>query len=346
MSKKALIAGIFGQDGAYLAELLLSLGYDVYGGYRYSSTRNSGNLEILEILDKIKLVQIDVSNQFEVFSVIKDGKYDEVYNLAANSFVPNSFTNPESMVRTNANGPFYLLEAIRLFSPKTRFYQASTSEMFGNSKMPRDGFTLRSKMRPRSVYGSTKLFAHNLVTNYREAHGLFAVSGVLFNHESRLRGENFVTKKITKWVGRYSVNRGIEPLRLGNIYAIRDWGFAGDYVRAMQLMLQKPNPEDFVIATGEMNTVEGFLQMALKCINLDYMFDEERGAYIDLANNKEIVIIDQKLLRNAEVDMLKGNPSKAKHRLKWEPKVSLQEMVHSMVFHDRFFANIEKVKMI
>jgi len=311
---KALITGITGQDGSYLADFLLEKGYQVYGMVRRASTENFERIE--HIKDRVHLVQADLLDQLSIINVIKESNPDEVYNLAAQSFVPTSWDQPVLTGEFTALGVTRMLEAIRLVNPKIKFYQASSSEMFG--KVRETPQTELTPFYPRSPYGVAKVYGHWITINYRESYNIYACSGILFNHESPRRGKEFVTKKITDAVAR--IKLGLEKeLRLGTMDAKRDWGFAGDYVRAMWLMLQQEQPDDFVIATGRTHSVRDFCRIAFEHVGLDY---------------NDYVKIDQKFVRPAEVDLLLGDSTKAQKALKWDIKVSFEELVKMMVDTD------------
>jgi GDPmannose 4,6-dehydratase len=312
--KKAIITGITGQDGSYLAELLLSKGYKVYGMVRRASTETSERIEHLR--DKITILQADLLDQLSIIEIIENVEPDEVYNLAAQSFVPTSWSQPTLTGEFTALGVTKMLEAIKLVDRKIRFYQASSSEMFG--KVLETPQSEKTPFYPRSPYGVAKVYGHFITVNYRESYDIFAVSGILFNHESPRRGLEFVTRKITHAVARISLGIGKE-LRLGNLNAKRDWGFAGDYVEAMWLMLQQKTPSDFVIATGESHTVKEFAELAFDHVGLNW---------------KKYVKVDQKLYRPAEVTQLTGNSSRARKVLGWKPKVDLAGLVQMMVDAD------------
>jgi GDPmannose 4,6-dehydratase len=310
----ALITGITGQDGAYLAELLLDQGYAVHGIVRRSSTDTFERIEHLH--DRITLHQADLIDQLSLVQVLRDVKPREVYNLAAQSFVPTSWLQPLLTGEVTALGCTRMLEAIRVVDSTIRFYQAGSSEMFG--KVQETPQTERTPFWPRSPYGVAKVYAHWITVNYRESYGMFAVNGMLFNHESPRRGKEFVTRKITDAAAR--IKLGVQKkLKLGNLDARRDWGFAGDYVRAMWLMLQQPEPEDYVIATGQMHTVREVVQLAFARVGLDW---------------KEHVETDPSLLRPAEVNELCGDATRARTQLGWTPKVGLPELVAMMVDAD------------
>lgn len=311
---KALITGITGQDGSYLAELLLSKGYEVYGIVRRSSTQNFERIS--HIQHKIHLLEADLLDQVSLTQALEDVQPNEVYNLAAQSFVPTSWKQPVLTAEFTAVGVSRLLEAIRAACPETKFYQASSSEMFGKvQEIPQ---TERTPFYPRSPYGVAKVYGHHITVNYRESYNLFAVSGILFNHESPRRGLEFVTRKITDGVAKIKMGLAKE-LRLGNLDAKRDWGFAGDYVNAMWLMLQQSKPNDYVVATGEGHTVREFAEIAFEVAGLNY---------------EDWIVTDPKLLRPAEVDSLLGNPARAEKELKWKREVSFEKMIQLMVEGD------------
>jgi GDPmannose 4,6-dehydratase len=310
----ALITGITGQDGSYLAELLLGKGYRVIGVVRRSSTVTSERIK--HILDDITIVQGDLQDQGSLLSLLEEYKPTEVYNLAAQSFVPTSWNQPALTGDVTAIGVTRLLEAIRFVDPTIRFYQASSSEMFGKvTEVPQREST---PFYPRSPYGVAKMYGHWITVNYRESFNIFATSGILFNHESPRRGLEFVTRKITDGVARIKFG-GAKELRLGNLESQRDWGFAGDYVEAMWLMLQQDHADNYVIGTGETHSVREFCEIAFSRVGLDY---------------KEYVVQDDRFYRPAEVDLLISDPSKARNVLKWEPAVSFNELVSMMVDSD------------
>src|SRR5579884_2003107 len=314
MEKRALITGITGQDGSYLAELLLEQGYKVYGVVRRASTENCQRLE--HLLPCLTLVQADLLDQTSLIAALEESQPTEVYNLAAQSFVPASWQQPILTAEFTAVGVTRLLDAIRKVCPQARFYQASSSEMFG--KVRESPQTETTPFHPRSPYGVAKVYGHYITVNYRESYGMFACSGILFNHESPRRGMEFVTRKITNGVAK--IKHGLdEELRLGNLEAKRDWGFAGDYVRAMWLMLQQDEPDDYVVATGETHTAREFVERAFARVGLD----PER--YIRL---------DPRLIRPAEVDRLVGDASKARERLGWAPTTSFEDLARMMVDSD------------
>ncbi len=317
MSKRALITGITGQDGAYLAEFLLRKGYSVYGLLARRSSPTVWRLEYLNILDKVTLLEGDLTDISSIINALKDSKADEVYNLGAQSFVAISWKEPLLTAQATGLGAMNVLEAIRQVCPETRFYQASTSEMFGGMKeYPVQSET--TPFHPRSPYGVAKLFAHWATINYRESFDIFGCCGILFNHESPLRGIEFVTRKVTDAAARIKKGKQKE-LHLGNIDARRDWGFAGDYVKAMWLMLQQDKPETYVVATGRTTTVRDMCKIAFDHLNMNY---------------EDHVVIDPKFYRPAEVDMLRGDPSKAKKVLGWEAETSLEELICMMVDAD------------
>lgn len=313
-SRTALITGITGQDGSYLAEWLLAKGYRVYGVVRRLSQENYGRIEHLR--GRVELMSADLLDQTSLDQVVKQVRPDEVYNLAAMSFVPTSWQQPVLTAEFTAVGVARLLEAIRAYAPQARFYQASSSEMFG--KVVETPQTETTPFYPRSPYGVAKVFGHYITVNYRESYSMFACSGILFNHESPRRGLEFVTRKITDGVARIKLGLAKE-LRLGNLQAKRDWGFAGDYVRAMWLMLQQPQPDDYVIGTGETHTVEEFVAIAFQHVGLDW---------------RKYVVVDPQFYRPAEVDLLLGDASKARRVLGWQPEVSFQKLVEMMVESD------------
>jgi GDPmannose 4,6-dehydratase len=316
---KALITGITGQDGSYLAELLLEKGYEVCGMVRRSSTENFDRINHLR--DRIQLRQADLLDQLSMVRLIEECRPDEIYNLAAQSFVPASWEQPMLTGEFNALGVTKLLEAIRQVDKQIKFYQASSSEMFGKVRQsPQDE---KTPFYPRSPYGVAKVYAHWITVNYRESYGLFAASGILFNHESPRRGLEFVSRKITDGAARIKLGKA-KKLHLGNLDAKRDWGYAGDYVKAMWLMLQQKEPEDFVIATGKNHTVRQLAQIAFDHVGLDY---------------KKFVEVDPKLVRPAEVDVLLGDSSYAQKKLDWKPEVSFEQLIRMMVD-----ADLERVK--
>jgi GDPmannose 4,6-dehydratase len=331
--KKALITGINGQDGAYLSKLLLDKGYKVYGTCRRSTSERFTRLKILGVFDKVHLYDFDLLEVSNIQKIIKEIMPDEIYNLAAQSFVPSSFTVPIVTADINALGTLRILDAIHLINKKIKFYQASTSEMFGKVKeIPQNEST---PFHPRSPYGVSKLFAHWITINYRESYNMYACCGILFNHESPLRGDEFVTKKITSTLSNIK-NGSNEILNVGNIYAKRDWGFAGDYVEAMWLMLQQKKVDDYVISTGNTYLVKDFIDLTLTYLKFDYKWIGKGLEQRVINNNtgKTLVKINKKFFRPAEVDLLIGNSNKAKKKLKWKPKTSIKKLVKLMVDHD------------
>jgi GDPmannose 4,6-dehydratase len=313
--KRAIITGITGQDGSYLAEWLLAQGYEVHGLVRRSSSENFER--IAHLAGRVTLHQADLLDQLSLIDVFRAVRPDEVYNLAAMSFVPTSWAQPVLTAEFTAVGVTRVLEAIRLLDPKgVRFYQASSSEMFG--KVRQTPQTEQTPFHPRSPYGVAKVYGHYITVNYRESYGLFACSGILFNHESPRRGLEFVTRKVTDGAARIKLGLAGE-LRLGNLQAQRDWGFAGDYVRAMWLMLQQPQPDDYVVATGEAHSVAELVEAAFGCLGLDW---------------KRYVVQDPALIRPAEVDQLIGDSAKARRVLGWRPEVGFAELVRRMVAAD------------
>ena len=312
--KKALITGITGQDGSYLAELLLSKGYQVTGMVRRASTETFDR--IAHFKDRIALRQADLLDQFSLVKLLDDVQPDEIYNLAAMSFVPTSWSQPVLTGEFTALGVTKVLEAMRMVCPKAHFYQASSSEMFG--KVIETPQSETTPFYPRSPYGVAKAYGHFITVNYRESYNLFACSGILFNHESPRRGKEFVTRKITDAVARIKLGTQKE-LRMGNLDAKRDWGFAGDYVRAMWMMLQQDKADDYVVATGETHSVRKFLEIAFAHVGLNY---------------EDYVVIDPEFIRPAEVELLLGNPAKARAQLGWKPAVSFEQLVTMMVDAD------------
>lgn len=343
--KKALITGITGQDGSYLAELLLDRGYEVHGIKRRSSSFNTERINSLyedphKHGRRFILHYGDLTDSTNLIRIIKEIEPDEIYNLGAQSHVKVSFEAPEYTANSDALGTLRLLEAIRLLSleKKTKFYQASTSEMFGSTPPPQDEET---PFHPRSPYGAAKVYSYWIVRNYREAYGIYAANGILFNHESPRRGETFVTRKITRAASR--IKLGLQKnLHLGNLAAKRDWGHAKDYVEAMYLILQQDMPDDFVIATGEQHSVREFCEIVFK--KLDIIIEWKGKGLEEIGINKntgeEIIKIDPRYFRPAEVDSLLGKPTKAKERLDWSPKISFEELVSEMTQAD--FKEAEK----
>lgn len=321
MTKSALITGITGQDGAYLAQLLLGKGYKVYGLIARRATKTTWRLEFLDIHKEVELLDGDLTDLSSIIRAIQIANPSEIYNLGAQSFVATSWQQPVLTAQSTGVGVLNVLEAIHLTNPQIRFYQASTSEMFGLIQESIQSET--TPFYPRSPYGVAKLFGHWMTVNYRESFNMFTCSGILFNHESPLRGIEFVTRKVTDAVARIKLGKQRE-LRLGNIDAKRDWGFAGDYVKAMWLMLQQNSPDDYVVATGRTTTVRDMCRIAFDHVGLNY---------------EDYVQIDPKFYRPAEVEVLLGNPLKAKEKLGWEAKTSLEELIQMMVE-----ADLERVK--
>lgn len=317
MAKRALITGITGQDGAYLAKHLLGLGYEVYGLLARRSTPTVWRLEYLGVLDKVKLIDGDLVDIASIVRALTESKADEIYNLGAQSFVATSWAQPILTAKATGLGALNILEAVRQIRPEAKYYQASTSEMFGGMKE----FPIQSEttpFHPRSPYGVAKLFAHWSTINYRESFGIFGCCGILFNHESPLRGIEFVTRKVTDAVARIKLGKQ-KDLHLGNIDAKRDWGFAGDYVKAMHLMLQQDKPDTYVVATGKTTTVRDMCKVAFEHVGLNY---------------EDYVVIDPKFYRPAEVEVLLGDASKAQRELGWKAETSLEDLMCMMVDAD------------
>lgn len=333
--KKAIVTGITGQDAAYLAELLLEKNYEVYGTYRRTSSVNFWRIEELGI-DKhpnLHLVEYDLTDQANSVRMVMQIQPDEIYNLAAQSFVGVSFEQPLATAHITGLGCVHLLEAIRIVNPKIKFYQASTSEMFGLvQEVPQSE---KTPLYPRSPYGVAKLYAHWMVINYRESYNIFGCSGILFNHESPLRGKEFVTRKITDSVAKIKLGK-LDVLELGNMDAKRDWGYAKDYVEGMYLMLQADKPDTYVLATNRTETVRDFVTMAFKAVGIELEFSgkDENEVAKDKATGKTVVRVNPKYYRPCEVDLLIGNPQKAKELLGWEPKCTLEELCAMMVKED------------
>ena len=333
--KKAIITGITGQDGAYLAEILLSKDYLVYGTYRRTSSVNFWRIEELGIEShpNLHLVEYDLTDQASSIHLVSSIQPDEIYNLAAQSFVGVSFNQPLATAHITGLGAVHLLEAIRIVNPKIRFYQASTSEMFGLvQEIPQVEST---PFYPRSPYGVAKLYAHWMTLNYRESYDIFGSSGILFNHESPLRGREFVTRKITDSMAKIKLGK-LDVLELGNMDAKRDWGYAKDYVEGMWRILQADKPDTFVLATNRTETVRDFVSLAAKAadINIEWQGKDEQETAIDVNSGKVIVAVNPKFYRPAEVDLLIGNPARAKEKLGWEPKTNLEELCQMMVEAD------------
>ncbi len=329
--KRALITGITGQDGSYLAELLLSKGYQVYGIKRRTSRLDYGNAE--HLIGKIEIIYADMTDLSSLVNAVKIAQPDEVYNLAAQSFVQTSWEQPDLTAQTDGLGALYMLEAIRIAKPDARFYQASTSEMFGLvQEIPQKETT---PFYPRSPYGVAKLYGHWITVNYRESFDIFACSGILFNHESERRGKEFVTRKITSSAAR--IKAGLQDcVELGNMNAKRDWGHAEDYVKAMWLMLQQDKADDYVVATGETRTVREFATVAFKAMGMDleWQGEEVNEKAIDKATGKTVVKVNTKFFRPAEVELLIGDPTKAETKLEWKRENSFEDLVTRMVKND------------
>lgn len=325
MSKKALITGITGQDGSYLAEHLLSLGYEVHGLVRRVALEDAARrfTRIAHLLDRIELHPASLESYPSIFHVVSQYEFDECYHLAAQSFVAESFADGFSTMNTNINGTHYMLAALRELRPRCKFYFAGSSEMFG--KVAETPQTETTRFHPRSPYGISKVAGFDLTRNYREAYGMFCVSGILFNHEGPRRGYEFVSRKITSSVARIKAGL-VNELRLGNLDAQRDWGHAKDYIRAMYLMMQQPTPDDYVVATGETHTVRDFCERAFAEVGLDY---------------EKYVKIDERFLRPAEVDLLIGDATKARRELGWEPEYTFAGMIREMVAADMKAASQE-----
>jgi len=338
MSKRALITGITGQDGAYLTKLLLDKKYEVYGAFRRTSDLHLNRLKCLDVDDKIKYVSVELLEFTNIYKVIERIQPDELYNLGAQSFVGLSFEEPIFTADVTGLGALRILEAIRAVNPKIKFYQASSSEMFGKAQtIPQNE---KTAFYPRSPYAAAKLFAHCMTVNYRESYNIFACSGILFNHESPLRGLEFVTRKITYGIAR--IKHGLQDkIVLGNLDVRRDWGYAPEYVEAMWLMLQQPEPDDYVIATGETHSIREFVEAAFDKIGTKVEWEgkgvNEKG--VDRKTGKIILEISTEFFRPAEVDILIGDYSKAKQKLGWQPKTKFKDLVDIMVE-----ADIKRVK--
>jgi GDPmannose 4,6-dehydratase len=329
--KRALITGINGQDGSFLSELLLEKGYEVYGILRRKSVVDYGN--VTHIKDKIHFIYADMTDVVSLISAMRIAQPDEVYNLAAQSFVATSWDQPIATAEIDAVGVTNILEAIRAVKPECRYYQASTSEMFGKVQaIPQDETT---PFYPRSPYGVAKLYGHWITKNYRESFGLFTCSGILFNHESERRGKEFVTRKITDAAARIAL--GVQDcVELGNLDAKRDWGHSKDYVRAMWLMLQQDEPDDYVVATGETRTVREFAECAFRAVGIAIEWQGEGAGTVGInkANGQTVVKVNPKFYRPAEVELLLGDPSKAEQKLGWKREISFDELVSRMAKHD------------
>lgn len=335
MKKVAFITGITGQDGAYLCKFLLSKSYLVVGGFRRTSSPNFWRLNELGLLNHpdLKLVEFDITDMSSIMPIISKYEVNEIYNLAAQSFVGASFDQPINTSQINGIGCLNILESIRKTNNEIKFYQASTSEMFGLvQEIPQ---TEKTAFYPRSPYGVAKLYAHWMTVNYRESYNIFATSGILFNHESPLRGIEFVTRKISDAVAKIKLNKQ-SILNVGNMNAKRDWGYAADFVEGMWKMMQADTPDTFILATGQTETVRNFILMAFKAVDIEIFFEgeglDEKG--IDKSSGKILVSVDPDFFRPAEVDLLIGDPSKAKENLGWEAKTSLEELCEMMVKKD------------
>lgn len=329
--KRALITGITGQDGSYLAELLLEKGYEVYGLMRRKSKVDYGNIE--HLVDKVHLIYADMTDVISLIAAMRESQADEVYNLAAQSFVATSWDTPVGTAEIDALGVTNMLEAIRTVKPECRFYQASTSEMFGLvQEIPQSE---KTPFYPRSPYGVAKLYGHWITKNYRESYQMYACSGILFNHESERRGLEFVTRKITHAVAK--IKLGLQDkVELGNMSAKRDWGHSQDYVYAMWLMLQQEEPDDYVVSTGETHEVREFVELAFRAagIELEWSGEGVDEKAVDKATGKVVVSVNPQFFRPAEVELLLGNPAKAEEKLGWKRNVSFEELVERMVKHD------------
>ena len=338
--KKALVTGITGQDGAYLAKALLDKGYEVYGAFRRTSELYLERLRFLGIAEKVKFIPLELLEFTNIYRTIEKIQPDEIYNLASQSFVPLSFEEPIYTADVTGLGTLRVLEAIRSINPKIKFYQASSSEMFGKAQtIPQNE---KTPFYPRSPYAVSKLFAHSITVNYRESYDIFACSGILFNHESPLRGIEFVTRKITRSVAR--IKLGLQDkLVLGCLDSKRDWGFAGEYTEAMWMMLQQDKADDYVVATGETHSVREFVEAAFEKVDMTIKWSgkttDEKGS--DSRTRRTLVAIDPVFFRPAEVDFLKGDCSKAKKVLGWSPKTTFKELVGMMVEHDLALARKE-----
>jgi len=331
--KKALITGITGQDGAYLAQHLLKEGYEVYGAARRNSNYNTERLEILGVDKDVKIKEFELLEETNIRNVIESVKPDEVYNLGAQSFVGASFDTPLYTAEVTGLGTLRVLEAIRSISPETKFYQASSSEMFG--KVMETPQNEETPFYPRSPYGVAKVYSHFITMNYRESYNIFGCCGILFNHESPLRGNEFVTKKISKAIARIKKGKQ-DQLVLGNVDAKRDWGFAGDYVEAMHLMLQSEKPDDYVVSTGETHSVREFVEVTLNHAGIDFEWSGEGVDTVAIAKDsgKKIVVCSKDFYRPAEVDLLLGDCSKATKELGWKPKTKFESLTEMMIKYE------------
>lgn len=333
MTKVAFVTGVSGQDGPYLCEHLIEKGYVVVGGDRANASGSLWRLDYLGIKNKVDIVHLELSEMTNIQRIFEKYNFDEVYNLASQSFVASSFKVPLMTSDITGLGVTRLLECIRTYSPNTRFYQASTSEMFG--KVSESTQNEKTRFYPRSPYGISKLYGYWMTVNYRESYGLFACNGILFNHESPLRGEHFVTRKISMHVARH-FHGDRKPIELGNLSAMRDWGFAGDYVVGMWMMLQQDEPEDFVLATGQNHSVREFVELAFNQIgvNVEWEGEKEKETGRNSSTGEVLVVVNPKFYRPSEVENLCGDYSKAKSKLGWEPKMSFGSLVESMVQAD------------
>jgi len=331
--KKAIITGINGQDGAYLANFLLNKNYKVYGFYRRNSSNDFWRLKYFDILDKVTVIDLDITEQLEVHYYLNEIKPDEIYNLAAQSFVQSSFNNPYQTTVINSLAVLFFLETIKTLKLDTSFYQASTSEMFGNINSTKQNE--KSGFNPRSPYGVSKLYSHNMCLNYREAFNMETYSGILFNHESPLRGYEFVTRKITNFLASYYTNRN-DKLHLGNLYAKRDWGFAGEYVEVMWEMINKKKDFDYVVGTGTTTTIKKFIEFCLNYLEINYQWTGEgvKEKCIDKKTGKAFIEISKEHYRPTEVNYLKADITKLKKDLKWEPKIKVQKLAVMMMKSD------------
>ena len=339
MKKTALITGVSGQDGAYLANFLLNKSYKVIGTDRRSARGNNWRLRRFGIEKKIIFEEMEIGEIYEIDRIFKKYKFDEVYNLAAQSFVGASFNSPLNTANITGLGTLRILESIKSTDPKIKFYQASSSEMFGD--VLEDKQDEKTPLNPKSPYAIAKVFGHYITQNYRESYNIFAVSGILFNHESPLRGEEFATRKIILGLVKI-LNDDLKCLELGNIYAKRDWGYAKEYVEAMWLMLQKKSPEDYVISTGKTYSIKDFINKAVKILNLNTKWVGKglNEKLINIKNQKIIIKINPKFFRPSEVNMLRGNSSKAKKKLKWIPKTNLDDLIKIMIKDElKFYKN-------
>lgn len=331
MKKIALITGVTGQDGSYISELLLKEGYMVYGLNRRKALAGMDNLENVVENKNFEIIEADLLEENRLNEIIREIQPTEIYNLAAQSFVPFSWTNPIYSCNVNAMGVLRLLEAIRIYSPQSKFYQASSSEIFGKvQEEPQSEMTYNY---PRSPYGCSKSFGFNIARNYRESYGLFVCNGILFNHESERRGLQFVTRKITRTVAEIKFGHS-KKLTLGNLNAKRDWGYAPDYVKAMWMMLQQKKPDDYVVASGESHSIREFTELTFKSVGIDIKWKGTELNEKGIGNGKTLVEVSKKFYRPAEVETLTGDASKARKILKWKPEVSFEEMIERMLKND------------